>query len=109
MLRMFENARAHLNRSSGLLSQRSRFLQSMLVVDQRSASSMPLLDQVVSLVKNQVHFERTAFFGIQHILGTNAPLFEHLVQDLGANPDYIFLSGKGYSDHEETCPIRKTA
>lgn len=63
--------------------------------------SMPVLQSVAERGRNLVDFKKTAFFGIQHILRTNVPLFQHLIQTLGANPQYIFLNGKGYSDSEE--------
>lgn len=67
-----------------------------------SKSIMPLLDAVARANTDSVYIDhRTAFFGVQHILHTNIPLFEHLIESLGANPQSIFVSGKGYSDSPE--------
>ena len=66
-----------------------------------SALTMPLVDSVALQGKHLVDFKRTAFFGVQHILKTSIPLFQHLIHTLGANPKNIFLNGKGYSDCEE--------
>ncbi|MBP6104765.1 MAG: hypothetical protein KA508_06905 [Gammaproteobacteria bacterium] len=102
MLRMFEQARSNINRPS-FVQQASRLSSSLTATASHklAVAPMPLLDQMGALGKGYVNFNRTAFFGIQHILRTNVPLFQHLIDDLGANPQYIFLSGKGYSDNEE--------
>ncbi len=102
MLRMFEQARTNLHRAS-LVQQALRLSSSAVTAayPKPVLHTMPLLEQVGALGKGYVNFNRTAFFGIQHILRTNVPLFQHLIDDLGANPQHIFLSGKGYSDNEE--------
>lgn len=59
---------------------------------------MPVLEAIAKKGKELVNFEDTAFFSVQHILKTNVPLFRHLIEDFKANPNNIYLSGKGYSD-----------
>lgn len=62
---------------------------------------MPVLEAVAKAGKGLIDFKDTAFFSVQHILRTNVPLFKHLIEDFNANPNHIYLSGKGYSDSIE--------
>ena len=76
-------------------------MQGSKIPNANDIPSMPVLEAAAKAGKGLIDFKDTAFFSVQHILRTTVPLFKHLIEDFNANPNHIYLSGKGYSDSIE--------
>lgn len=96
----------YLSQQKSFLSpQNKKYSSSSLAKVNKTASKniipdLPLLQSIVNATKNDINFEKTAFFGCQHLLETTGSLFDSLIK-LGAKPENMFFTGKFYSSSPE--------